>query len=58
MANWLTVKQLASYLQLSPAKVYELAKREEIPSVRIGNQWRFDRDAVDRSLSDKGGSRR
>lgn len=47
MATWLTVKQLAAYLQLSPAKVYDLARKGELPSARVGTQWRFDRDEID-----------
>lgn len=53
MATWLTVKQLAGYLQISPAKVYELARKGELPRVRVGNQWRFDQEAIDRSLRDQ-----
>ena len=47
VANWLTVKQLADYLEISTAKVYALARDGGLPRVRIGNQWRFDQDEVD-----------
>lgn len=50
MATWLTVKQLAAYLQLSEARVYTLARSGELPGVRVGNLWRFDREEIDRQL--------
>jgi excisionase family DNA binding protein len=53
VTTWLTVKQLAVYLQISTAKVYELARAGEIPRVRVGNQWRFDQEEVDRRLRDQ-----
>jgi len=48
--RWLTVKQISSYLQISVAKVYQMAQEGEIPCCRLGQQWRFDRDEIDRWL--------
>lgn len=56
MKNWLTVKQVAEYLQLSTMMVYKLAQRGEIPAAKIGSAWRFDRDEIDAWLS-AGGAR-
>ena len=50
MATWLTVKQLADYLQLSEAKIYAMARANELPSSKIGIQWRFDQAEVDEWL--------
>ncbi len=47
MATWMTVKQVAEYLQISEAKVYTLARAKDLPSVRVGNQWRFDQSEID-----------
>ncbi len=46
--RWLTVKQVSSYLQISVAKVYQMAQSGEIPCCRLGQQWRFDREEIDR----------
>jgi excisionase family DNA binding protein len=43
----LTVQQLAGYLQMSTDKVYDMAQKGEVPAIRIRQQWRFDREAVD-----------
>jgi excisionase family DNA binding protein len=46
-AKILTLDQVARHLQLSPRSVYELARRSEIPSFKLANQWRFDRELLD-----------
>ena len=48
MAEWMTVKQVAEYLQMSDDKIYDMAKKGELPAVKIRQQWRFDREEIDR----------
>ena len=43
----MNVHDVASYLRLSDAKVYRLAKEGSIPSFRLGKSWRFKRDLID-----------
>jgi len=50
MAEWMTVKQVAEYLQMSDDKIYDMAKKGELPAVKIRQQWRFDRGEIDRWL--------
>jgi PTS system nitrogen regulatory IIA component len=50
MADLMTTKQLAGYLQLSERSVYRLLERGEVPAVRVGGRWRFRRTAVDKWL--------
>jgi len=50
MADWMTVKQVAEYLQISDDKIYDMAKKGELPAVKIRQQWRFDREEIDRWL--------
>ena len=47
MTQWLTVKQVAGYLQMSMDTVYDMAQKGELPGCKIRQQWRFDRDEVD-----------
>ncbi|MBI4125704.1 MAG: helix-turn-helix domain-containing protein [Deltaproteobacteria bacterium] len=51
--KWLTVQQVAEYLQLSPMMVYKLAQGAKIPAAKIGRVWRFDQAAIDRWLEEK-----
>jgi excisionase family DNA binding protein len=42
----LTAKQTAEILQVSPARVYALARLNLLPSVRLGRQIRFEDGAL------------
>ena len=43
----LTAKEVSRVLQVTPARVYELARARTIPSVRVGDrQLRFDEFAL------------
>jgi len=48
----LTVKQVAEYLQIDEHTVYRLAKKGEIPAVKIAGQWRFKKDLIDKWLEE------
>ena len=43
----LTLDELAEYLKLSRTKLYRMAQDGEIPTSRIGDQWRFNRKEID-----------
>ena len=42
----MTIKDVAQYLRISEAKVYELARTGSIPALRIGKAWRFQKDLL------------
>lgn len=46
--KWLTMEELAAYLKMSRTKLYAMTQKGEIPASKIGNQWRFDRDEIDK----------
>jgi excisionase family DNA binding protein len=46
--KWLTIDELANYIKMSRTKLYGMAQRGEVPASKIGNQWRFDREEIDR----------
>jgi len=54
MAEWMTVKQVAEYLQMSDDKIYDMAKKGELPAVKIRQQWRFDKEEIDNWLKSMG----
>lgn len=45
--RWMTVKDVAGYLQLSTDTVYKLAQDGKIPACKIVGVWRFRRETVD-----------
>ena len=52
MDKLLSSREIAEYLNLEPVTVRRKAARGEIPSIRIGNRFRFDKAQIDRWLSD------
>lgn len=42
----MTIQDVARYLRISEAKVYELARKGAIPALRIGKAWRFQKDLL------------
>lgn len=57
-SKWITIDDLIAYLKIGRTKLYGMAQKGEIPAVKIGNQWRFDREEIDRwmksHITDKG----
>lgn len=47
---WLTIEELAEHLKVSKETIYKMAKAKKIPSSKIGNQWRFNKEIVDQWL--------
>jgi excisionase family DNA binding protein len=52
-SNILTVRQLATYLNMASVTIYRLAARGELPGTKVGGQWRFHKQAIDEWLSRK-----
>lgn len=42
----LTVKEVSALLRVSTQTLYKLLEQGRIPAVRVGNQWRFERQKV------------
>jgi excisionase family DNA binding protein len=50
MKELLTTEEMASYLRLRPETVIRKAKKGELPAIKIGRQFRFDKNQTDRWL--------
>jgi excisionase family DNA binding protein len=44
----MTVREVSAYLQVHPSTIYRLLARHQIPAFRIGSDWRFNIEAIDR----------
>ncbi len=44
----LTVGDLADYLRVHRSTVYRLLKKRQLPAFKIGSDWRFSVDEIDR----------
>lgn len=49
----MTVKELAAYLRVHQSTVYRLIKRDAIPCFKIGSDWRFHVESIDRWLENR-----
>jgi excisionase family DNA binding protein len=54
MKTLLTSEQLAERLHVGRIAVQRMAQRERIPAMRVGKQWLFDWDDVERVLVARG----
>ena len=53
----LKVAELAEYLRVHPATVYRLLRRKQLPGFRVGGEWRFSLDEIDRWCGERNTSR-
>jgi excisionase family DNA binding protein len=44
----LRVSELADYLRVHPSTIFRLLKRKELPAFKVGGDWRFNVEQIDR----------
>ena len=44
----LTVQEVSSYLRVHPSTIYRMLKRNQLPAFRVGSDWRFTVEAIDK----------
>ena len=44
----MTVREVCAYLRVSRATIYWLLKENQIPAFRVGSDWRFNIEEIDR----------
>jgi excisionase family DNA binding protein len=48
----LTIQDIAKYLRVHPATIYRLLKKKQLPAFKVGRDWRFSRESIDRWRAD------
>lgn len=51
MAELMTTRQLQDLLQVDRTTIYRMVNSGQLPAIRVGNQWRFPREAVEKWLA-------
>ena len=51
----MTSKEVAEYLRIHQATLSKLVRRGEIPGFKIGRDYRFRRDQIDKWMAEKSG---
>ena len=49
----MTVREVATYLNVHEKTVYRLAQKGEIPGFKVAGTWRFRRDDIDHWIEDQ-----
>jgi excisionase family DNA binding protein len=49
----LTVPEVAEYLHVHPTTIYRLLRAKQLPAFRVGSEWRFNVDTIDRWRSEQ-----
>jgi excisionase family DNA binding protein len=44
----MTLSELAEYLRVHPSTIYRHLKKGEIPCWKMGSDWRFNREQIDK----------
>jgi excisionase family DNA binding protein len=53
VASVLTVNELSDYLKVHPSTIYRLLKTGQLPAFRIGSDWRFNVEEIERWLVER-----
>jgi excisionase family DNA binding protein len=44
----MTLPELAQYLRVHPSTIYRRLRRRELPAIKVGRDWRFSRESIER----------
>jgi excisionase family DNA binding protein len=48
MTTVMTLDEVAQYLHVHPSTVYRLLKEKRIPAFKLGSDWRFNQESIER----------
>jgi len=51
-ARILTLENVAQYLRVHPSTIYRLLKKRQLPAFKVGRDWRFNLESIDRWRTD------
>ncbi|MFA5315896.1 MAG: response regulator [Dehalococcoidales bacterium] len=46
MSELMTLEEVANYLRVNEKTIYRLLNEDDIPAMKVGRQWRFDRETI------------
>jgi excisionase family DNA binding protein len=47
-ARIMTVTELSEYLRVHPSTIYKLLRSGDLPGFKVGSDWRFSTELIDR----------
>ncbi len=52
MEGWMSFREAQKYLHLSRTTLFRFVTAKKIPATKLGRQWRFSKDRLDRWMKD------
>ena len=49
----MTAAEVAEYFNVGRITIYKLARNGEIPAIKVGSDWRFDRGVIEKLVIDR-----
>jgi len=53
MAKVMTLEEVAQFLHVHPSTVYRLLRTHKIPAFKMGSDWRFNQESIDRWIKER-----
>jgi excisionase family DNA binding protein len=53
MSTVLTLEEVAEFLRVHPSTIYRLIKKRSIPAFKIGSDWRFNQESIERWMKER-----
>jgi excisionase family DNA binding protein len=53
MTTVLTLEETAEFLKVHPSTIYRMLKSRTIPAFKIGSDWRFNQESIQRWIEDR-----
>lgn len=53
MATVLTLDEVAEFLKVHPSTIYRLLKSHSIPAFKVGSDWRFNQESIERWIKER-----
>jgi excisionase family DNA binding protein len=53
MDTVLTLEEVARFLKVHPSTVYRLLKKRQIPAFKMGSDWRFNQESIEKWVNER-----
>jgi excisionase family DNA binding protein len=51
MGTVMTLEEVAAFLRVHPSTIYRLLKKHRIPAFKLGSDWRFNQESIERWIA-------
>jgi len=53
MNKVMTLEEVAAFLKVHPSTVYRLLRQHKIPAFKLGSDWRFNLESIERWVAER-----